>query len=140
MTTTRRVLRRRAAGILAALVSLPGCLAAPQGDVEGKVRLDGRDVPSGIVTFAGSDGTVVSAVVHDGSYKVVGVAVGEAKISITDHNPHAPAGLLNTSGSRRPPGETAVLVIPERYARPDSSGLTFRVEKGTQKHDIELQP
>jgi hypothetical protein len=111
MTPSGRAVRWLAVGLLAALAVGSGCGTAPRGQVEGKVLLDGREATAGLVQFLGADGQTVSAEIRGGTYQVSDVAVGEA----------------------------SDIAIPERYARPESSGLKYLVEAGPHTHNIELQ-
>jgi hypothetical protein len=136
MTKFRTPVLWTALAVLTAFLVGPGCGPVQRGQVEGKVLLDGHDVPAGIVQFVGADGQIASAAIHGGTYRIADVALGEATIVVASHT-NAPAGLLHPAG----PGAQAPsdVAIPERYGRPESSGLKYRVEAGPRTHNIELQ-
>jgi hypothetical protein len=132
MTTVRRSRRWPIGAVLVAVAALAGCGGAGrQGEVEGTIKLNGQPVANGTVRFVSADGKETSAVIRNGSYRVEKVPVGEARLTVV--GPKPPAGLV---GDKQPPPPA----IPDRYSRPDESGLTWHVTAGPQKFDIDLKP
>jgi hypothetical protein len=125
------------ASVLVMLVVLGGCgfgrgPAARVGEVTGKVSFEKQPLAGGTVTFIGADGKEVkSAIGRNGTYHIVGVSVGTARIGIISST-RAPKGL---GGAKQ-----KFVVIPERYDSPETSGLSYNVKEGAQEHDIELVP
>jgi len=129
------------------LLVLAGC-GKPKwgGPVSGQVLYKGKPLPSGAVTFLGPDGLAANAEILNGSYKIDRPPLGECKIAVLTV-PNAPPGgipnfdpVLDTpaDGVIKPRGQ--YVPIPDRYARPETSGLTFTVTDKPQTHNIELKP
>jgi hypothetical protein len=122
------------------------CLAAGCGssggvtEVTGTVSFQGQPLKSGEVTFVDSDGTKsFSAISAKGEYRVKGVKRGKARISVVS-KARVPAGLMKP-GPRDPlpsAKEEPPIVIPERYTRPESSGLSVEIDSRKVRHDIDL--
>jgi len=128
-----------------------------RGTVKGKVTFSGTPLPSGTVAFYGANNTLGSASIEkDGTYAIPDAPLGQVRISVTVPKP-PPPGMMGPgmaasksiksvdpesgkSISLVPSEQTKIVPIPEKYASPDSSGLTFTVEKGEQTHDIKLTP
>jgi hypothetical protein len=127
--------------LLLTVLAMLGCGAGSEGDVQGKVLLQGKEVPSGTVTFRGADGREVSSVIRGGVYQVGKLAVGEARIGVVGHN-RAPSALLRPSGPGAPanPVIEKPVVVHDRYKKAETSPLKCHVKPGTQSHDIELEP
>jgi hypothetical protein len=113
----------------------------PTGEVYGKVTINGKLVTAGTVQFFPEDGgdPVGTELGPDGNYRATGVPVGRAKVAIEtlDYKQLTPppAGLAKMMGGPR----AAYVPIPQKYEKPDTSGLVFDVEKGKKSWDIELQ-
>jgi hypothetical protein len=119
--------------------------------VSGIVTYDGRPLPSGTVLFHGENGRVEHALISpDGAYTIAEAPQGAVRITV---HPHASAPLAFPTRGKPPPQATENLPsagtekrdgkfvdVPSRYRDPDSSGLTFEVRAGSQKHDIDLRP
>jgi hypothetical protein len=130
------------AGVGAMLLCLAaGCgSAGDMAEVTGTVRLQGQPLKSGEVTFVGADGTKSFSVISEkGEYHVQGVKRGKARIGVVSRA-RVPAGLMKPgpSAPAAPSKEDAPVVIPEDYARPESSGLTLEIDSRKQRHDIDL--
>jgi hypothetical protein len=116
------------------------------GQVTGKVRFQGDVLPSGTVKFLCVDSRSVSAgIATDGTYRMDSLAAGPARISVLSH-PRVPRGLQKAPAIPGEPPRKAVasepqsVVVPIRYGNPETSGLTYVVQKGVQNHDLDLQP
>jgi hypothetical protein len=130
-----------------ALTTVAGCGCSPSvGQINGTVSFDGKRLHSGTVTFIGADGKeAYGPISPDGEYRVSGVAVGEARISVVSR-PAVPEGLRNfpnpagpfAGGPTAPPEED--VIIPSRYSDPQQSGLKCAVKRGKQDHLIDLTP
>ncbi len=158
----RRVLLTRMAALfaLAGLFgSMAGCGgdAIPRGSVKGQVKIGDKNLTAGTVLFTAKDKKATGSAVIDqnGNYEMKDAPVGEVMVSVTvpkvmgiggkmPQMPNAPAdagmkagGVDMTAGTGMI-DPSKVVPIPEKYADPDSSLLTFKVEKGAQTHNITL--
>jgi hypothetical protein len=128
-----------AAGWLACVTAGCGGGPKPKGEVYGKVTVGGKPVTAGMVKFAPEEGEAVSTGLGpDGSYRATDVPVGRARVAVEtlmfkNLTPPPPAIAKQLGGPR-----TKYVPIPEKYERPDSSGLTVEVERGKKLYDIEL--
>jgi hypothetical protein len=110
----------------------PPVPANVKNSVEGHIRYHGVGLASGSVQFFGPSGDpVVGTVMMGGTYVVWNAPTGLCKIAITTRPP--------SNVSKAPPAKHAGNNLPERYADPDSSGLTLQVTGGKQTFDIVLQ-
>jgi hypothetical protein len=122
-----------------------------RGTVKGKVSFAGKDLTTGSVVFHGKDNLTGSATIGaDGSYVMNDAPLGDVKITVSV--PKLPAGgmrhLKGAPVGPVMPGEspeakkmpTHVVPIPEKYAKVETSGLTYTVKRGEQTHDLPLTP
>jgi hypothetical protein len=125
-----------ALGLLALLAV--GCQR--QGDIVGKVIYKNKPLVFGTVLFQAADGTIRQGNIEtDGSYAVRGVPTGEARAAVNSPNPK---GITVVSRREEPvsyPDVPGWFAIPERYQTPAKSGLTYPVNGGENKIDIELK-
>jgi hypothetical protein len=148
-------------GLAAVLaVVAPGCEPAGgyRGEVSGTVTYNGQKLNSGQITFKNDKGIESSGSIQpDGSYKIPDAPIGPVKIGVRTMNfagmagrpgmqpggnipkeTKPPEGMAPTGGApAMPPGGKPVMV-PEKFADPESSGLTYTVTKGTQEHSIDI--
>src|SRR5262245_59320641 len=104
---------------LTVLLPLAGCGPGRPREITGLVRFRDRPLPSGTVVFVGADGKKAHSVIGtDGRYRVTGLARGTARVAVKTH-PRVPPGLLPRDAPKEP-----LVVIPERYEKPESSGLS----------------
>jgi hypothetical protein len=151
--------------LLGLLVLAAGCGPnyKDRASVKGKVTFGGKALTAGSVTFHGKSNITGSATIDKtGNYVMNDAPLGDVTITVTV--PQMPMGGL--AMMRRGPGmkaakeskgsadpedpskrmsimgdmPTEVVPIPEKYAKVESSGLTFTVQKGEQTHDIPLTP
>jgi hypothetical protein len=104
----------------------------PKGEaVSGKVSLDGKPLPSGVVSFVSKDGktTITAPVDEAGAYTAI-LPKGEYHVAI-DNLPAKKADPKN------PPKPAPV--IPEQYRDPKSTPLVVSVAEGKQNIDIDLK-
>jgi hypothetical protein len=132
------------------LIALPtlilGCggSSGPEmGRVSGKVSYNGKPLAQGTISFISNDpnGTNANSVIApDGTYTLQttnpgdGAVLGEYRVIISDVDPNA----LNTPA----PGEPVKKqqrIIPEKYEKPDASGLTAKVVSGSNTFDFNLE-
>jgi len=106
------------------------------GTVSGTVSYGGQTLPVGSVTFLSEDGRTAAAEINkDGTYKVGNVPVGTVKVGVSTPQA-APVPAL---GGDMPGMNTAKpVIVPQKYASPQTSGLTMTVKKGSQTFDIAI--
>ena len=112
-----------------------------KGTVTGKVTVKGSAPAAGtVIKYTGSDGKeATTSVGDDGSYTVVDVAPGEAKISITGSAPASVAVGGKAGGDM--PGMAAGkgAAIPPKYATAGAIP-NFTVKTGKNENNIDLAP
>jgi hypothetical protein len=146
--------------VVLAGLALAGC-GHGKAPVSGSVTYKGKALPSGTVSFFGSDNQVASGQIGpDGSYSVPAVTVGPVKVSVqvatvgkktitmgppggdkkmTSGGPKDMAersAIATGEGAGTP---AAVVKIPQEYANPETSGLTFTVQPGGNTFNIDLK-
>jgi len=132
------------------LVLAAGCSGGGGGskfataEVSGKVLFKGKPLPGGSVSFLPdkTGGVAATATIDEqGNYKIT-APVGPVRISVDNRmlQQKAPHGhILKRPGADDPSLiKGQYVALPEKYYSPDSSGLTYTVEGGTQTHDITL--
>jgi hypothetical protein len=97
--TTNRMLRLLPVFALAFLFGVTGC--SKGGKVTGTVKLDGKIVPFGTITFHPAKGKAVSAEFEDGKYSVEKVPPGECTVTVDTSRYRAE---LNSGGKEGPSG------------------------------------
>jgi hypothetical protein len=134
-----------------------------RGTVKGKVTFANKNLTVGSVMFHGKDNMTGSASIDkNGNYVMNDAPLGEVQITVDV--PKAPPGGIGMM--KAGPGLKAskdvksvdpegsgksismmigdmpsyVLPIPEKYAKVETSGLTYTVQRGEQTHDINLTP
>jgi hypothetical protein len=129
-------------GLLIPWMTGCGSKVKPTGEVHGKVTYNGKPVTAGNVKFFPEPGEepVLTLIAPDGTYRITGVPVGRSKVAIETlhlkgHITPPPPGMAKMMNAPQP----KYVEIPRKYEQPDSSGLTFEVEKGAKPWDIELQ-
>lgn len=115
------------------VLGVGGCGGGDEGNsVSGTVKLGGQALTGGTVTFIGQEGDktpMTSIIQGNGYYSIPRAPLGKVKITV--HGTGASSG----GSTKTPP-----VVLPAKYAKADTSDLTYTVTKGTQRHDIELTP
>jgi hypothetical protein len=120
-----------------------GAKTAP---VSGRVTYKGKPVAKANVSFTPAEGAsrAATGLTDDGgNYKLGSFAAsdgappGQYRVTIQAHGPDRPAKPGEGSGM---PGETIPgdPIIPLKYFKPDTSGLTFEVKRGSNRADFEL--
>ena len=127
------------------LVILTGCGSGANskvGNVEGTVKINGVNANSGSIKFLGADGTpVTSAIQADGKYRAIGVGVGTAKVTVEGPPPVAKTNTPTVKdmgmGGMAPVANP--ILIPAKFNKDDTSGLTFPVKSGSNTYDVDLK-
>jgi hypothetical protein len=139
---------------LAALLFAAGC-GKSGGTITGTVTYKGQALKGGMVVFTPADGgNPISAEIQpDGTYTIEKVPVGAAKVSVqTAYLKPVPGGAGRGYGpppdapneaGYKPPDPSGTkdkyTAIPSQYEEAATSGLTYTVTSGSQKHDITLE-
>jgi hypothetical protein len=117
--------------------------------VAGKVSLDGKPLPGGTIIFQDSKKHAVAAEIKDGEYTATGVPVGDVKVAVDTNSLKGKAEML-VGGIKLSDQEAAARAqqakemlaryrpIPGKYADPEKSGLTTKVNGGTNQYDVTL--
>ena len=147
MDRSRVAAAGRRIGFLAAVAAAlagAGCGGGPtMGRVSGTVSAGGKPLDAGTVTFIATDGqrpNATGAIQPGGSYKLQtaepgdGAVVGEYHVAITDVDSTA----YNTDLPGAPVAKPKS-AIPSTYQDAKTSGLTARVERGSNKFDFDLK-
>jgi hypothetical protein len=129
----------------AALLAAVGCVVGfpagcgsrvkPQGEVSGTVKINGQLVTAGEVVFfpeAGGE-PVRTGLGPDGTFRATGIPTGRSRVAIEtlpfrQLTPPPPEIAKQLGGPR-----TKYVPIPEKYERPETSGLQFDVKKGVNE-------
>jgi hypothetical protein len=146
-------------GLLLLVVAAPiGCQSKATGVVKGKVTFANKPLGIGTVAFFAADNRHASgAIQRDGTYTINDAPVGDVKIVITVPSrssmmmmgrggPPKPPKDMKMPSEMLPPGYTGpegpgeYVPISERYAKLETTDLTYTVTKGEQTHDIPLKP
>jgi hypothetical protein len=128
------------------MVSLSGC-GEGRGRLYGKVRYQGKTVVYGTVEVYAEDGSARTGMIStDGSYEVKDIPAGAAKIGITSADRTAKTSLdktrltLRTRDASTDQGKpTGWFPLPAALGKPETSGVTTRVSRGSNEFDIELK-
>lgn len=141
---------------LIGLLIVLGCESGT-GSVTGIVRYRGEKVPSGTISFL-SQGKVAEAEIKEGRYRVKGVPVGEARITVVRLDPTQPDPLETVKNARKQeseiktcngpaplptPSQVEALqlkrhLLPSQYASLETTDLNCTVTSGENSCDITL--
>jgi hypothetical protein len=133
--------------------------------VKGKVTFAGKTLTVGNVMFTNKQSVPGSASIDtNGNYVMKDAPLGECTVTVSvpkmpmtgpggTPNPFAGPGGAAVKGMKSvdPSGSgksisimgevpTHIVTIPEKYSKPETSGLTYTVEKGEHTHNIDLKP
>jgi hypothetical protein len=115
------------------------------GKLTGKVTIDGKPVSAGEVIIYGADGkhSMSGKIRLDGTYTVLDPPLGACKLAVVTSTfkdvppPTAKKGPVDHTDPKT--GEWPIYVrTPERYEKPETSGLTVEVKGGDQEHNVPL--
>ncbi len=132
-----------------------------RANVKGKVSIGKKPLTSGTVMFHGKNGiTSTASIKPNGDYEMTDAPIGEVTITVEvaglPMDPSVRARMKakagdfgkGVEGSKNPEGGEGIALmpempkeivpIPEKFSKPDTSGLKYNVEKGEHTHDIEL--
>jgi hypothetical protein len=119
-------------------------------EVTGKVLYKGKPLPGGRITFVAVAGGFAGTgnIGQDGQYKVE-APIGDVQIGVDNsmlrqgrgapHGPIASPEMMKRSGGEKDQVTGTYVPIPEKYQRPESSGLTYTVKSETQTHEVTLE-
>jgi len=118
-----------------------GSSGPTMGRVSGTVTYKGKPIDKGTVTFISTDGERPNATgsINDGSYTLQttepgdGAVAGEYKIAVSD--------IDSSLGNTELPGmphKAPKSALPKKYMNADTSGLTAKVEAGSNTKDLPL--
>ncbi|MBI1914706.1 MAG: hypothetical protein HYS12_08210 [Planctomycetes bacterium] len=149
--------RRLLAWLAPAALLLAGC-SGGKGDITGEVTYKGEPLPYGRISFVSEVGRhdAFHADIIRGKYTIQGCPAGPVKISIESLKPPTKqelekaknTGLGEGGGQTISPELLKALTedpplkyvkIPPKYAKPETSELTYTVEKGSQTYNIPLK-
>jgi hypothetical protein len=127
--------------------------SAAMAEVSGTVTFQGRPLPGGRVTFVSKSGQSFTGggnIDENGNYTLQ-APVGDVKVSVDNKMlPGAPSGHkgrpsnIAKPGLKRPGSEEAqtmkgyYVAIPNKYTSPDTSGLEYKIQKGSNTIEIKL--
>lgn len=141
------------------LAMLSGCGGADQPKtvpVTGKVTYNGDAIAGAQVTFRGGGHTALGVTGPDGTFKLStfgdgdGATLGEKNVTVAKRTTvgssgSAPGGgmtmdeaLAASERGETPEPPKVEQLLPEKYSDPNTSGLKFTVEKGSNNFPIKL--
>ncbi len=142
------------------LLALVGCGPdyKSRATVKGKVKMGNKYLTSGTVVFHNKNGvTSTSPIDPHGNYEMKDAPVGDCAITVTVAGlPPDPSVRQRLQGKGPNPGKGSdnpeggpgielmpempkeIIRIPDKYAKPETSGLNYKVEKGEHTYDINL--
>jgi hypothetical protein len=143
----------RAGLVVLAILGIGGVGSAPAADrkdetgtITGKVTFRGKPLPGGTIAFHPSRGKpLVGKIRPDGTYTVKDVPVGKVRVTVETESvrpkPKVPSSIPPGSGEPIPKRgkEPKYARIPDKYAKPETSGLTCDVRGGNQTLDLALE-
>ncbi|WP_152049567.1 hypothetical protein [Tautonia marina] len=121
--------------------------------VSGNVTYNGQPVETGTITFApvDPDSRAASGTISGGSYYLTtaidgdGALPGEYRVSITSRDVNYDAAMSGVQGGSPKQDDVAKAfaeakdLVPAKYSLPDTSGLTYTVESGSNRNvDFDL--
>ncbi|MCA1685427.1 MAG: hypothetical protein LC745_05475 [Planctomycetia bacterium] len=141
--------------LLGVSVLLAGCGGDPNkpalGRVSGTVTYQGKPLTTGVVTFVPSSGPGAATgqaasgeINGSGGYSLSTFEPGDgAVLGVHTVTVQAREGEIITGQGMPAPGQVVKVpksLIPERYAKGDTSKLQFEVKPGSNTYNIELTP
>ena len=128
----------RGLAALCAAAALSGC-GAPTATVEGTVTVDGRPMPSGVVSYAPADGQgpPVTATVENGKYHLRTVP-GKASVRISE--PVVTGQRPQYNGPNAPMMDITEERLPERYNAKTELSVDLKGGDNTKDWSVESKP
>jgi hypothetical protein len=110
-----------------------GC-SGKTSTITGTVTYRGKPLPSGVIKFinAANNEVIGGANISDGNYSVSGIPPGLAKIAISSLPPRNLSILGQPKDTAEGGPASKAVAIPPKYSNPDTSGLTYTIQPGTQ--------
>ncbi len=131
--------------VLATLMAL-GCRAPASGTVSGKVTVNGKPLPSGLITFEVSTGKdrVFSAAIENGEYRTDNIPVGVAKVAVTPGFEAESREIVAKGGDlvappKATPAPKGPFEFDVKYQNTETSNLTCTVKSGENTFDVDLR-
>jgi len=114
--------------------------------MEGAVKYGDKTLHFGIVIVDGGTTSAQGQISTDGTYKVDNVPVGAVKLAVVTNPGMAKsaqmAGATNQGPDAKGPGKLGKVPdyvdVPTKFHNSATSGLTYTVVSGVNKHDIVL--
>jgi hypothetical protein len=144
----RKVLLR-ALCIAGGLLIFSGC-GKKSTEVSGTVKLNGKAIKVGEITFIAEDGSLDTSQIKDGAYTLYRAPVGMVKITVKSTKP---VPYVNRHGGMKAPPEGAAapqaadeqtdknyIPVPKKYNDAETTDLTYEVKSGKQEYNIDLTP
>lgn len=121
-------------GWLILLSALTSCGGQSTASVEGTVTYRGEPLPAGRVVFHPQEGRPAFGDIHHGRFTLTtleprdGALLGVHRVSVSYDRPVDPDDAFSDR----------ISLIPQRYTRPETSGLTAEVRPGANEFPFEL--
>ena len=141
--------------IVVLLASSIGCGGAsgPTGTISGKLTLNGSPAPQGThVQFLSDAGASSAEVSGDGSFTIMGVAIGSYKVMVTPGVGSASSGAMDPETAMRlaygegpdgtgknPDAFKADAAIPAKYTDIATSEVSFDVKEGVNDFSLDMK-
>jgi hypothetical protein len=126
------------------LLLTTGCSSTPAvGSVKGKVTVNGKPLPRGLITFlsTGGNNDPFNCNIINGEYEIPELPVALAKVCIIPPTSETPPPI--DQGDLMPVAVPTVVRspfhIPEHYQNPETSGLEFTIKKGENEYNIDIK-
>jgi hypothetical protein len=137
-------------GSLLVVLLMAGCNSGrSKGTITGMVKVDGKPLPQGQITFYGEAGAVKGAGILDGKYTITDFPTGHVKVTVQSVNPTAgPVQMPKGLNIPQPPGATEsptktgsprpYVPVDPSYTVPDTTPLHYTVVEGQQTKDFDI--
>jgi len=113
--------------------------------LEGSVTYDGKPVPMALIVVRSETATADAKIVEPGKYKVPSAPVGKVKIGVDTDAMRGELMSRSMAQAYKGPGgqssaeagkKLSFIPVPNKFADPDTSGITFEIKKGVNTFDI----
>lgn len=122
------------------VLAAAGC-APSRATLSGKVTMRGKPITAGTVVFVGANNQIATGKLdEEGRYVAQRVPMGSLKVAVQTLRPKQLQTMAEQSkGASGLPNRLKNLVpVPQKYADPETSGLTCEVNQSQLEHDIDL--
>jgi hypothetical protein len=126
---------------LAVLVLAAAGCGPSQATISGKVTRHGKPVTAGTVLFVDAKNHIATGKLdEEGHYVVPRIPMGSFKVTVQTLRPEQLQAMAEQSkdAARLPRRLKNLVPVPEKYADPETSGLTCQVNQPQQEHNIDL--